>query len=113
VADALGLGWAMWDWKAGFHYWQENGESGAPDPPEMREALFPGPRLQSSLPGHVEIEGALGKAYVLHRAPDPAIPGSWLPVSTQLLLTPRQVFVDSEAGSHSAAFYRAEWLKAP
>lgn len=41
AADELGLGWAMWDWKAGFHYWKEDGTGGAPDPPGMREALFP------------------------------------------------------------------------
>jgi endoglucanase len=39
--DELGLGWALWDWKAGFHYWQQTGDTGAPDPPGLREALFP------------------------------------------------------------------------
>ncbi len=36
--DRLGLGWAAWDWKSGFRYW--NRETGAPEP-GMREAFFP------------------------------------------------------------------------
>jgi endoglucanase len=40
--DEHGMGWAMWDWKAGFHYW-EGDEDGGPDPAGLREALFPRP----------------------------------------------------------------------
>ncbi len=36
--DAEGLGWALWDWKAGFRYW--DGKANRPAP-GMREALFP------------------------------------------------------------------------
>ncbi len=36
--DEFGLGWAMWDWKAGFRYWDD--KTGQPAP-GMREALFP------------------------------------------------------------------------
>ena len=36
--DEFGLGWAMWDWKAGFRYWDD--KTGEPAP-GMREALFP------------------------------------------------------------------------
>jgi endoglucanase len=36
--DEAGLGWAMWDWKAGFHYWDPQADRPAPG---MREALFP------------------------------------------------------------------------
>lgn len=35
--DRAGLGWAIWDWKAGFRYW--NAATRAPEP-GMREALF-------------------------------------------------------------------------
>jgi endoglucanase len=35
--DEFGLGWAMWDWKAGFNYW--DAKTGGPAP-GMREALF-------------------------------------------------------------------------
>ena len=36
--DEFGLGWAMWDWKAGFRYWDDG--SGQPAP-GMRKAMFP------------------------------------------------------------------------
>jgi endoglucanase len=35
--ESAGVGWAIWDWKAGFRYWNE--KSGEPEP-GMREALF-------------------------------------------------------------------------
>lgn len=37
VAEELGFGWAIWDWKAGFKYWD-----GAKPAEGMREALFGG-----------------------------------------------------------------------
>jgi endoglucanase len=37
LADKAGIGWAIWDWNASFHYW--NGEAGKPEP-GMHEALF-------------------------------------------------------------------------
>lgn len=36
--DEADIGWAMWDWKAGFRYWDD--KAGAPAP-GLREALFP------------------------------------------------------------------------
>jgi endoglucanase len=36
-AEHAGSGWAIWDWKAGFHYWNE--QAGRPEP-GMRQALF-------------------------------------------------------------------------
>lgn len=36
--DRAGIGWAIWDWKAGFRYWDDS--TGKPAP-GMREALFP------------------------------------------------------------------------
>ncbi len=36
--DEAGMGWALWDWKAGFKYW--DGKTGQPAP-GIREALFP------------------------------------------------------------------------
>jgi hypothetical protein len=36
--DEAGLGWAMWDWKAGFRYWDPQADRPEPG---MREALFP------------------------------------------------------------------------
>ncbi len=37
AAEEAGIGWAIWDWKAGFRYWNEN--AGRPEP-GMRQALF-------------------------------------------------------------------------
>jgi endoglucanase len=37
AAERAGIGWAIWDWKAGFRYWDEKG--GRPEP-GMHEALF-------------------------------------------------------------------------
>jgi endoglucanase len=37
--DEAGLGWALWDWKAGFRYWDS--QQNRPEP-GLREALFPG-----------------------------------------------------------------------
>jgi len=36
--DELDLGWAIWDWKAGFHYWDQAKNRQAPG---LRNALFP------------------------------------------------------------------------
>ena len=37
AAERAGIGWAIWDWKAGFRYWGE--KAGRPEP-GMHEALF-------------------------------------------------------------------------
>ncbi len=37
TAERVGMGWAAWDWKAGFRYWNER--AGRPEP-GMHEALF-------------------------------------------------------------------------
>jgi endoglucanase len=37
ILDKYNLAWALWDWKAGFHYWDEQKNAPAPG---MREALF-------------------------------------------------------------------------
>jgi hypothetical protein len=111
-ADELGLGWAMWDWKAGFHYWQEQGENGAPDPPGMREALFPRPQLKPLPQGALLINGALGKAYVFEKA-IALNPPAWGPISTQIHLGCPLEFTVPDAELSPAAYIRAAWLKHP
>jgi endoglucanase len=37
LAEACGFGWAIWDWKAGFHYWSRASDAPAPG---MHDALF-------------------------------------------------------------------------
>jgi endoglucanase len=112
TADAFGLGWAMWDWTAGFHYWLEQAGAGAPDPPGMREAMFPPPRLGASLQGTRILNGAVGKTYVFDKtlALEPA---AWNAIATQACLASILEFVDPEAGNSSNAFYRAQWIKHP
>jgi len=36
--DAAGIGWAIWDWKSGFNYWDTKNQRPLPG---MREVLFP------------------------------------------------------------------------
>jgi endoglucanase len=36
--DEVGIGWAIWDWKSGFNYWDAKSQQPLPG---MREALFP------------------------------------------------------------------------
>jgi endoglucanase len=43
ILDEYKLGWAMWDWKAGFKYWDAQTKQPAPG---MREAMFPKPKVQ-------------------------------------------------------------------
>ncbi len=40
--EAQGIGWAIWDWKSGFNYWNPKTQEPLPG---MREALFSGPAL--------------------------------------------------------------------
>lgn len=102
--ERLGMGWALWDWKAGFRYWEGNKPA-----PGMREALFPGPKLEALGPGKISIDFSSGKTIRLerisHLAPKPA----WVEVFHQALEQPNFVF--EEAARLNSAFYRAEWLK--
>lgn len=109
--DELGLGWAMWDWKAGFHYWKESGGSGQPDPTTLRDAMFPKPKLRTSSAGVIETDAAAGKTFVVQRTHSPAAVASWVNVTTQTLAGPQWSFLDLQAGSLSNAFYRLEWQK--
>lgn len=107
AADECGLGWAMWDWKAEFRYLKNN----QPDPPGLREAMFPPPRLRSAAKGLIEFDAATGKTCVLERAWSLRTPVPWEAVSTQVLAAPVFSFTDSEAGTAGAGFYRVRWVK--
>lgn len=109
--DELGLGWAMWDWKAGFHYWKESSNGGAPDPPGLRDALFPPPRLRTPSAGVLETDGAVGKTFVIQRVPGLSTAPVWQNLATQTLTTTRLSFNDGEAPSLTNGWYRLEWRK--
>ena len=112
TADALGLGWAMWDWKAGFHYWVEQSGSGAPDPPGMRNAMFPAPRLNASTNGAVILNGAVSKTYIFEKTLS-LTSAVWSAASTQVCNDVTLEFTDPDRGSASNTFYRAQWIKHP
>ena len=107
VMDQQGLGWAMWDWKAGFHYIT----SGQPDPPGMRDALFPRPELRSQRSGTIEWDGAVGKTYVVELSSSLAPPISWHAVSTQTLVSPQPLSYAIQTNEAAPAFVRVLWIK--
>jgi endoglucanase len=108
VMDTLGLGWAMWDWKAGFRYWEDGPKRPAPG---MREAMFPPVKLNSTAPGRIELHEAIGKTFLIERAWFLEAPAIWSPIQTQTLHSTEWVYPDPAATASNAAFYRALWLK--
>jgi len=107
VMDQQGLGWTMWDWKAGFHYIK----SGRPDPPGMRDALFPTVSLQIHANGKIEWDGAVGKTYVVEQASFLTPPISWQSVSTQMLVSPQSLSYDLKTNAAAPVFIRVLWIK--
>jgi endoglucanase len=112
AADTQRLGWAMWDWKAGFHYWVEEDGSGAPDPPGMRESMFPPPELSASARGGTIVNGAIAKTYVFEKTHS-LTSGVWSAASTQVCNSVSLEFTDPDAASSTNTFYRAQWIKHP
>lgn len=103
--DELGLGWAMWDWKSGFHYVV----NGRPEPAGLREALFPPITLTAVGKGTITAQASVGKTFVVERASSLA-PLSWTPISTQTLSSTTFRFTDAGA-SAARAYYRVRWAK--
>lgn len=106
VMDQQGLGWAMWDWKAGFHYIQ----NGQPNPAGLREALFPPLTIATPAGGTLEFDAAKGKTFVVEKTLS-LLPPAWQSISTQTLLAPKLVFTDPKASAEGAGFYRVRWVK--
>jgi endoglucanase len=108
AADALGLGWAMWDWKAGFRYWDDS--TGRPAQ-GMSEAMFPAPKLSSTKAGQIPLNEAIGKTFRIERvsAVGPAV--AWTSLQTRTLTTTSWIYTDPAAAKTNTAFYRAAWLK--
>jgi len=107
VMDQQGLGWAMWDWKAGFHYIK----SGQPDPPGMRDAMFPQPQLRSQRNGTIEWDGAVGKTYLVEQSSSLTWPISWNAVSTQMVVSPQPLSYDIKTNAVAPVFFRVQWVK--
>jgi endoglucanase len=104
--DSMGLGWSMWDWKAGFHYVV----NGLPSPSGMRAAMFPQPSVTASGVGSFTLNSAMGKTFVIQRATSLAPPISWQTISTQTLTSPTLSFTDVQLNP-TQGFYQVEWLK--
>jgi len=107
VMDQHGLGWAMWDWKAGFHYIK----SGRPDPPGMRDAMFPRPQLSSRHIGTIEWDGAVSKTYLVEQSTSLTSTTAWQPVSTQTVVSPQPLSYAIPTNEAAPAFFRVQWLK--
>ncbi len=107
-ADALGIGWAIWDWNAGFQYWDPGANQPAPG---LRAAMFPAPTLRTTGPGKVAFDAAAAKTFRLDRAWSLLSSNSWLPIATNNLTGTNWSFTDPQAGASNAAYYRALWLK--
>ena len=106
--DLQGLGWALWDLKAGFRYFRQ----GQPDPPGMREALFPSFSLRIRPGARIEWTGAVGKNYLVKRAATLTPPIFWQTISTQTLLTPQFLTFDLKTNAAAGpGFYEVMWLK--
>ena len=102
--DRRGLGWASWDWKSGFYYWDR--DAGAPGP-GLREAFFPTPSLAWTADGlRLVSESAVGNILRLDRAGD--LRGAWSGIHTQELVGPAWIFGISPL--ESPAFFRIVWL---
>ena len=108
AADAHGLGWAMWDWNAGFHYWDP--ATGQPAP-GLPAAMFPPPQLTSTAPGRIGLTAAMAKTFRLDRTQTLASSNTWLPIQTNTLTNINWLYTDPAAAMSSASFYRALWLK--
>jgi endoglucanase len=107
TADRLGLAWAVWDWKAGFKYWDTTRNAPVPG---MREALFPRPVLKSVAPGRVETQSAVGKRLRVLRTENLAPAATWQVILDQPLTSPSLDYVDSTPPAVQA-FYIVDWIK--
>ena len=105
--DQQGLGWAMWDWKAGFHFIK----AGRPDPPGMREALFPPLNLRIQNNGAIEWDAAVGKTYQIQQAASLAPSISWQTISTQTLVLPQTASFVPDPSPSASRFFRVLWVK--
>ena len=98
----------MWDWNAGFHYWDP--ATGQPAP-GLPAAMFPPPQLTTSAPGQISLSAAIGKTFRLDRTPALLPTNSWLPLQTNTLTATNWLYTDPDAARSNALFYRALWLK--
>ncbi len=103
--DRLGLGWASWDWKAGFYYWDRTANAPGPG---LRNAFFPTPSLMLyNSPRRLTSDLAVGKVVAIQTAGQPD--GPWTGVSTQSLAQPQLEWAIPT--DEPAAVFRLIWHK--
>ncbi len=107
TADALGLGWATWDWKVLFRYWND---ATLQPVPGLRDAMFPPFKLASNGVGQFSFDSALAKTFVIQRALN-LNNSDWTAIQTQALTQPKLIFADSDTNQNTSAFYRVFWNK--
>ena len=108
TTDTQGLGWAMWDWNAGFRYWDP---ATAQPMPGLPAAIFPPPQLAATAAGAISLNAALAKTFRLERTQTLGSSNAWLPLATNILTTTNWLYTDPDAATNRASFYRALWLK--
>jgi len=103
--DRQGMGWASWDWKSGFYYWDRQAEVPGPG---LRGAFFPQPILRMSADGfNLNSDLATGKKVILEQAGHPS--GIWTGIHTQILLSPLWTFQPETDDGRD--FFRLIWDK--
>jgi endoglucanase len=107
VMDEQGLGWATWDWKSGFNY--INRLTYQPDPPGMKDAMFPPIQLRATRQGTIESDAAAGKNFVVERRLTLSPTNGWQPVATQTLASPKFLYQDPGTNQNKTGFYRVKW----
>lgn len=106
--DRLGIGWAMWDWKAGFKYWNEQLNQPAPGLPD---AIFPPLTIQTSASGRLQLDAAVGKHLRVLRSADVNAPiQTWSELMNETMTSPMLDFIDP-APPADHAFYSIGWIK--
>jgi endoglucanase len=103
--DVLGLGWATWDWKTGFKYWDSALDAPAPG---LRESFFPRLNFFILRPGFLATEVAQGKRIRILRRTDLSAP--WQPIFDQVN-TNRTIEFEDPTAPANHSFYLLEWLK--
>jgi len=106
--DQARLGWAMWDWKTGFNYWDPDLEQPVPG---MTNAMFPEIVLQWSPDRAVLAAGAKGKLYILDETLALTGAVAWNAVASQQLDSAEFEHQPHPTNGPPEAFYRLRWLK--
>jgi hypothetical protein len=68
-------------------------------------------KLNSTAPGRIELRDAIGKTFLIERAPSLHPGTTWVPLHTQTLHSTEWIYSDAATETNDVAFYRSRWLK--